>query len=152
MQVLREGDARRAGTGRRDRVVRAHAAAPLVAAVVVIGGAAVLASAADLPIGAVVAVTLVVAVAGAVVARRDVASMAAGLTLLVVRPYEPGERLRFHSPAHGRVIEAEVVRIGLANTTLAIRTGLLVVPNARLLRGSPAPHEQCDCTETSVQA
>ena len=147
MQVLRDQDARRAGTGRRDRVVPAHAVAPLVAAVVVIGGAAVLASVAGLPIGAVVAISLVVAVAGAVVARRDVASMAAGLTLLVVRPYEPGERLRFHSPSHGRVIEAEVVRIGLANTTLATRTGLLVVPNARLLRGQPV-----DPSETSVQA
>jgi small-conductance mechanosensitive channel len=110
---------------------------PLLLAVAVIGSAALVSAALGLSLGAVLAVTAVVAVTGAVIAHRTVRSLSAGVALLLIRPYAPGERVRLHSAAHGGLVEAEVVRIGLANTTLATDTGLLVVPNHRLLHGVP---------------
>ena len=77
--------------------------------------------------------------AAAFLARRTVASTFAGLTLLVVRPYTPGERVRIQSPDDGCPFEAVIVHIGIANTTLAVDSGLLVVPNHRLLRNPPTP-------------
>jgi hypothetical protein len=57
----------------------------------------------------------------------------AGLVLLLVRPYAPGERLvlQLREP-----VEAELVRVGFANTTLCSRHGLITVPNSRLLRNT----------------
>lgn len=78
-------------------------------------------------------------------AHRTVASIFAGVTLLVVRPYAAGERVRIQSPIDGCLIDVVIVRIGLANTTLAADTGLLVVPNHRMLRNPPTtarPAEQ----------
>ena len=90
------------------------------------------------------AATLAVAT---VIARRTVASTLAGITLLLVRPYAEGERVRIQSPVDGSVFEAVIVHIGIANTTLAADSGLLVVPNHRLLRNppTPAPREIASC-------
>jgi small-conductance mechanosensitive channel len=101
----------------------------VVALTIVLGG-----TAGDVLVAA--GVTLAVAVAAA---RRTVASTFAGLTLLVVRPYAEGERVRIQSPTDGCVFEAVIVHIGIANTTLAADSGLLVVPNHRLLRNPPTP-------------
>jgi len=84
----------------------------------------------------VTAATLGVAL---VLARRAVAATFAGLTLLVVRPYAEGERVRIQSPADGCLFDAVIVHIGIANTTLAADSGLLVVPNHTLLRNPPTP-------------
>jgi small-conductance mechanosensitive channel len=73
-----------------------------------------------------------------VIAHRTVSSTLAGVALLVVRPYAAGERVLMQSPVDGCLIEAVVVHVGIANTTLATDTGLLVVPNRRLLRNPPA--------------
>lgn len=93
----------------------------------------------------VVAVTLAVALAGAVLARRTVTSLVTGVGLLLIRPYASGERLLLHLP--DAVVEAEVIGIGLVNTTLATPDGLLVVGNTYLLRGMPvatdAPRSFC---------
>jgi hypothetical protein len=117
---------------------RIHIALPLIAAVLVISSTALVADLLGLPLLLIVAVTLVVAVLGALVERRAVSSICAGIGLLVIRPYAPGERLLLPSPVDGCLIEAEIVRIGLANTTLATSTGLLVAPNTHLLHGRPA--------------
>lgn len=132
-------DARRACTARHERVSSSPAplTMPLVAAVVVIGAAAVVSSVLGLALGLVLAITLGVALLGAFVAHRTVVSVLAGLILLVSRPYAPGERVLLPSPVDGAPIEAEVVRVGLANTTLATAAGLLVVPNRRLLAAGP---------------
>jgi small-conductance mechanosensitive channel len=137
MQELRI-DARRAMTTRRERdsTTPARLTFPLLCAVVTIGAAATLATALGLPLALILGITALVAILGAFAAHRTVGSMLAGVTLLVVRPYAPGERVRLHLPPHG-TLEAELVRVGLANTTLATPTGLLVVPNSRLLRGVP---------------
>jgi small-conductance mechanosensitive channel len=119
---------------------------PLLAAVVVTGAAALGSVAVGLPLALVLAVTAAVALVGAFVAQRTVLSVLAGLTLLVVRPYAPGERVRLPSPEDGSAIEAEVVRLGLANTTLATTSGLLIVPNSRLLPGVPQqPDADINC-------
>ena len=90
---------------------------------------------------ATAALAVAVAVFGAatVFAHRTVTSMFAGLTLLLVRPYAAGERVRIQSPTDGCPLDAVIVHIGLANTTLASDAGVLVVPNNRLLRNPPAP-------------
>jgi small-conductance mechanosensitive channel len=138
MQELR-ADARRARVARRERVssTPARVTLPLLSAVVLIGAAAAVTSAAGLSSAVVLTLTLLVAVAGAVVARRTVKTVLAGLTLHVVRPYGAGERLRLYAPEFDTHIDAEIVRVGIANTTLATPGGLLVVPNTRLLHGSP---------------
>jgi small-conductance mechanosensitive channel len=115
--------------------------APLLAAVVFIGGTAVTASLAALSALAVLGLTIAVALGGAIVMRRTLGSLLAGVGLLLVRPYAAGERLRLNSPCDGAPIEAEVVRVGLVNTTLATDDGVLVVPNTSLLRGLPAEPE-----------
>jgi small-conductance mechanosensitive channel len=82
--------------------------------------------------------------AATVFAHRTVGSIFAGLTLWLIRPYAPGERLRIQSPVDGCVIDVVIVHIGLANTTLASDAGVLVVPNNRLLRNPPAPAPDSD--------
>lgn len=88
---------------------------------------------------AVLIVAAAVFTACTVVAHRTVSSTLAGVALLVVRPYAAGERVLIQSPVDGCLIEAVVVHVGIANTTLAADTGVLVVPNSRLLRNPPAP-------------
>jgi small-conductance mechanosensitive channel len=80
--------------------------------------------------------TLVVA---GIVARRTVASAFAGATLLLVRPYAEGERVRIQLPVSNCPAEVVIVHIGWVNTTLAADSGLLVVPNHVLLRNPPTP-------------
>jgi small-conductance mechanosensitive channel len=145
-------DVRRAGAARRERASSSPARLllPLASAVLVIGAAAVVSSALGLPPTAVLAITLGVALLGAFVAHRTVLSVLAGLTLLVVRPYAPGERVRLQA-ADGAFVEAEVIRVGLANTALATDTGVLVVPNNRLLQGAP-PSASAARAEKSMQA
>jgi hypothetical protein len=65
--------------------------------------------------------------------------MLAGVTLLVVRPYSEGERVRIAWSAENGYLEAVIVHIGIANTTLAANSGVLVIPNDRLLRNPPLP-------------
>lgn len=76
------------------------------------------------------------ALAGAVI-RHTLGALVAGAGIRVARPYSPGERLRLHVPSLGEVVEAEVVRVGPANTTLMTSGGLVVVPNNRMLRTGP---------------
>jgi small-conductance mechanosensitive channel len=132
---------------RRERVSAspARVAAPLVVAVVTIAYAALASSLLGLSVWPVLAITAGVAIAGALVARRTTSSVLAGVALLLIRPYAPGERVRLNSPIDGLPVEAEVVRIGLANTTLSTGTGLLVVPNSRLLKGVPEQPEPETC-------
>jgi small-conductance mechanosensitive channel len=110
---------------------------PVLSAVVVIGAAALISVLIGLPLLAVVGITVAVAVLGALVAHRPMANVLAGITLLVVRPFSPGERVRLPATYDGAPLDAEILRIGLANTTLCTGSGLLVVPNSRMLHGSP---------------
>jgi small-conductance mechanosensitive channel len=140
MHDLRD-DTRRACVARRERVstTPARPLAPLVAIAAVASAAAVITGLAGLPVSLVVAATAVVAIGAATAARRTLGSLVSGLTLLLVRPYAAGERVRLYSPELRRVVDAEIVRVGIVNTTLAGRTGLLVVPNSLLLHGAPQP-------------
>jgi small-conductance mechanosensitive channel len=132
-------DARRATVARREQAAASpvRLTVPILSAVVVIGAAALICGLIGLPLVAVVGITLGVAVLGAVVAHRSVMNVLAGITLLVVRPFAPGERVRLPASADGAPTEAEILRVGLANTTLCVGSGLLVVPNSRMLQGSP---------------
>ena len=80
---------------------------------------------------------MVIGVVVAVAARRTVSSLVAGAGLRLVRPYVPGEHVRVFVPALRSVQDAEIVRVGPANTTLMTRDGLVLVPNALMLRGAP---------------
>lgn len=80
-----------------------------------------------------VIVALLAWLVATVVARRTVGSLAAGATLRLARVYAPGERVRIQlSPEEGEV-DAEIVHVGLANTTLLAGDRLVVVANSRLL-------------------
>jgi small-conductance mechanosensitive channel len=138
MQELR-GDARRATVARREQAVASpvRLTFPTLSAVVVIGSAALISVLVGLPLAAVVGITFAVAVLGAIVAHRPLHNVLAGITLLVVRPFAPGERVRLDTTLDGAPVDAEILRVGLANTTLCTGSGLLVVPNMRMLHGSP---------------
>jgi small-conductance mechanosensitive channel len=90
-------------------------------------------------IGTSLVVVAAVLLGCAALAHRTVSSVLAGVALLVVRPYAAGERVRMPVPDDWGVLEAVVVHVGIANTTLAADTGVLVVPNRRLLRNPPTP-------------
>ncbi|HKC29569.1 MAG TPA: mechanosensitive ion channel domain-containing protein [Jatrophihabitans sp.] len=91
--------------------------------------------AAGMPIGEIAAIGAAVTVLVAVIAHRTVRSLSAGIALLLIRPYAPGERLRLQADQH--TVDAEVLHIGLANSTLATEDGTLVIPNHLLLSGVP---------------
>jgi small-conductance mechanosensitive channel len=143
-------DARRACEAHRERAVASPApvAVPLALTAVAIVVTAVVSSLLDLSLGERAGVVAAAFVGAALVAHRTMLSLIAGLALIVIRPYGPGERLGLQSPADGDHVEAVIVHIGAVNTTLATDTGLLVVANARLLKGEPEPA----CIEKSMQA
>jgi small-conductance mechanosensitive channel len=144
---LREGARRdRSVGGERSFATPVRVAAPMIATAVAIAFAALVSFVAGLTPTEVLVVAGAVFGAATVFAHRTVASMLAGITLLVVRPYAAGERVRIQSPIDGCLIDVVIVHIGLANTTLASDAGVLVVPNHRLLRNPPAaapPAERC---------
>jgi small-conductance mechanosensitive channel len=78
-------------------------------------------------------------VVATLLAHRTVTSMLAGVALLVIRPYSEGERVRLAWPVAGGVLEAVIVHLGIANTTLASDAGVLVISNNQLLRNPPTP-------------
>jgi small-conductance mechanosensitive channel len=134
IQQLRH-DARRVPEARRDRSAPAPARVtfPVLSAVAVITSTVVVSSILGLPLLAVLALTAVVAIAGACVAHRTVSNVLAGVLLLLVRPYGPGERLRLELP---QPVDGELVRVGFVNTTLCTQSGLLTVPNSMLVKTS----------------
>jgi small-conductance mechanosensitive channel len=140
------------GIRRRDRPVGDEAvvatpvrvALPVIATVASTALAAVVSELAGLSGSAALVAAGAVFGAATVFAHRTVTSTLAGIMLLLIRPYSAGERIRLQSPIDGCLVDAVVVHVGVANTTLVSETGLLVVPNNRLLRNpaAPAPAEQ----------
>jgi small-conductance mechanosensitive channel len=117
---------------------RTRAGLPFLLAPVTVSGVAIVGTLAGLSISAVIVVAAITAVLGALVAHRSVARLLSGSMLSVARPFAPGDRLRAYVPELGRVVEAELVRIGPLTTTLCTDTGVLVVPTGDLLRVPPA--------------
>jgi hypothetical protein len=135
METLR-ADVRRACAVRDARAFASPVTVPLAGAAALIAGAAVVSAVFVPGAAARVAVCLAGAAVAVALAHRALLGLFAGLALAVIRPYAPGERVRLHSPAVGDV-EAVIVRIGPANSTLATGSGLLVVPNQVLLKDVP---------------
>ncbi len=73
----------------------------------------------------------------AVVARRSLSNMLAGLTLLVAAPYAAGERIRLYAGNDLGLIDAEVLHVGLLRTILCSGHGVVAVANIRMLRAAP---------------
>jgi small-conductance mechanosensitive channel len=130
--------------GERGFATPVRVAAPIMATASAMAFAVVAAVLVGLTATGVLVVAGAVFGASTVFAHRTVASVFAGVTLLVVRPYAAGERVRIQSPVDGCLIDVVIVHIGLANTTLASDAGVLVVPNNRLLRNPPAPAPDTD--------
>ena len=112
-------------------IVGPLAASLLVQAAAVVGGALI-----GLPLLAIVLVMIGIAVLTVVASRRTVGSLLAGAGIRVAQPYGPGEQIRVFVPALNSVEDAEIVRVGAANTTLLTERGVVVVPNAQMLRGA----------------
>ncbi len=110
---------------------------PVVLTVLLQGTTVAVGTSLGVPILALLVVAVVIGVLVAVAARRTVSSLVAGAGLRLVRPYQPGEHVRVFVPALRSVHDAEIVRVGPANTTLMTRDGLVLVPNALMLRGAP---------------
>jgi small-conductance mechanosensitive channel len=79
----------------------------------------------------------------ALAVRRTISSLAVGAGILLAQPYRPGDRVLVYVPTLCRTVDAEVVRVGAANTTLLVRDvagppggvdSLVVVPNNRMVR------------------
>lgn len=125
-------------SGRLLHSPRARAGLPLLLAPVTIAATAVVAVAAGLSARAVLLVSAAVALAGGVLAHRAVGRLFAGAVLLLARPFAPGDRLRLYVPELGRVVETQLLRIGLLTATLCTESGVLRVPTGELLRVPPA--------------
>lgn len=150
--VLRD-DVRRACHDRRDRAAMspAHVAVPAVLALAVVVLSGLTAHWFGMGTTGVWTVVAVAAVGCAVAAHRTVSSLAAGAGIRLAQPYAPGERVRVHLPSLDRTVDAEVVRVGAANTTLVVRDAgfdfdglsgvdsMIVVPNNLMLRGGSPP-------------
>ena len=144
MRVLRD-DVRRAVSASRGSSCPPAGSHRGGSAVVVGLGAAVVAAALlltafvlQLPLVVLYVGSGLVVAAALIAARAVLGNALAGVTLLLARPYNPGERVRLYAPELGGDVEAEVVRVGLVQTTLASASGVFVVPNTRLLRTPPA--------------
>jgi small-conductance mechanosensitive channel len=132
-------EVRRGCVTTRDRAVLATSrTAPgrLAASIALALGAAVALVLAPVPVALPSAVVLLALVG--LLHRHSLADLAAGTTLLVVRPYGAGERIRVYLDDVHEVIEAEVLHTGLLRTTLCTGSGVLAVPNSHLLRVSPS--------------
>jgi hypothetical protein len=117
-------------------IPRARVSPPLAATAIITGGVAV--TTGVLGSAALYVPLIVIAGLVALASVHEVfGSIGAGLTLLLARPYNPGERVRLYVPELGQEVNAEIVRLGLVSTTLATDTGLLALPNSRLLRVAP---------------
>lgn len=103
-----------------------------------------LAVVAALPPVVVVATAAGAVLCAAAFAHRTLGNVVAGLALLLARPYSPGEQVRMYAPELHAVVEAEIVRVSLVHTTMATPSGLLVVPNSRLLRAAPTVTDSGD--------
>ncbi len=112
------------------RVVRPLVLWSLVQIAVVVGGVLL-----GLPFPAIVGVVVVLVAVSGFACRRTVGSLVAGAGLRVAQPFEPGEQIRVYIPSLDSVQDAEIVRVGPANTTLATAGGIVLVPNADMLRG-----------------
>jgi small-conductance mechanosensitive channel len=145
MNKLREGQ-RSVWAVRRSRVSHrpVSVAAPTLAVSALVVVSTLLAGGLGLYAPDVVAVGVAAAVCGAVATRRALASLLAGVGLALVRPFSPGESVRVYVPDLDDVVDAEIVRIGIVNTTMATRAGVLVMPNARMLRGAPEHPDDLD--------
>lgn len=130
-ELLRRGPQRRP----RARTHHARVVGPLVLSCVVQLGAIVLAVLLGVPLLGVLFLILGIAVLTAVLSRRTVSSLVAGAGIRVAQPYGPGEQIRVFVPSLDRVEDAEIVRVGAANTTLMTASGIVLVPNAQMLRG-----------------
>ena len=117
--------------------------APLTAGAITVGGAGLAARRLGVSAFGVLLVMLVVAVVAALAVHRTISSLAVGAGILLAQPYRPGDRVRVYVPLLCRTVDAEVVRVGAANTTLLVRytdgtpsgaAGLVAVPNNRMLR------------------
>lgn len=97
-----------------------------------------------LPTAATTSIAIAVAVVAALVAHRTVGSLVAGAGMRLARPYCPGEQVRVYVPALRSVVDAEIVRVGPANTTLMTSGGLTVVPNSTMLRVAPEPPDSAE--------
>jgi hypothetical protein len=113
------------------RVARSHILFLLVQGAAVVGGVLL-----GLPAAAVVGVVLGITLLAAVAARRMLGSLLAGAGIRVAQPYEPGEQIRVFVPSLDSVQDAEIVRVGPANTVLLTEQGIVLVPNAHMLRGA----------------
>lgn len=138
MLLLRD-DVCRARTTRRARASSgpAHFTGPAVTTFAAAVLAAVVLVVAGRPAGVVGGTVAAIAIIGAVAAHRTTASLFAGVALLLVRPFGPGEPVRLYSSEQRGFVEGVIVRVGLINTTLATDSGLLVVANRQLLRRPP---------------
>ena len=130
-ELLRRGPQRRS----RAHASPARVVGPLLISTLVQFAAVAVAVLAGLPVLAILLVVAVVAVGTAVASRRTLTSLVAGAGIRVAQPYEPGEQIRVFVPSLNSVQDAEIVRVGAANTTLMTASGIVLVPNAQMLRG-----------------
>jgi small-conductance mechanosensitive channel len=109
----------------------ARVAGPLLGGTAAIVVAFVAAEVLGLAVLPALLVTLVVGVLAGFAVQRTLGALVAGFTLLLARPYAPGEQILIELPEFGGLTEAEVVHVGAANTALRVDDRLVVVANSR---------------------
>jgi hypothetical protein len=164
--TLQRDDVRRACQDRRDRAAMspAHVAVPAALALLAVVLSGLFAHWLGLGTPGIWATVGAASVLSSVAAHRTVGSLAAGAGIRLAQPYGEGERVCVHLPSLDRTVQAEVLRVGAANTTLVVRDAgfgfdgrsgvdsIVVVPNNVMLRGGLADSARRDTGKTITSA
>jgi len=94
-----------------------------------------------IPIGKLLLGGAVTGIIIGIAAQQSLGNLAAGLVLLLARPYNVGDTITVHSGALGGPHTGTILNSGLTYTQLHTTSGLLQLPNAGLLAAAinPAP-------------
>jgi small-conductance mechanosensitive channel len=97
-----------------------------------------------IPVGQLLLGGAVTGVILGIAAQQSLGNVAAGLMLVLARPFVVGERIQIHSGALGGPHTGTVVATGLTYVALRTDNGVLQVPNAALLSAAilPMAHEE----------
>ncbi len=127
-ELIRRGVATLSRRNPTSRLILSHVGSLLRYLVWGLGGLSALLFAIDLSRQALVALGGIVAVAGGFALKDVATSVLAGITLLVDRPFQVGDRIRF-GDHYG-----EVVAMGLRSVkVMTLAHNLVTIPNGRLL-------------------
>jgi small-conductance mechanosensitive channel len=90
----------------------------------------------NVPIGRLLVGGAITGVVIGIAAQQSLGNVAAGVVMLIARPFTLGERVKIRSGTLGGTLEGTITSIGLVYTTLETDEGSISLPNTPLLTAS----------------